>query len=54
MAVAHSGIFLSFLPPSARSGTPIFLDTAFIDTPRALIVLSPAKRNADPKLRIPV
>ena len=28
----------------------IYRDTAFIDTRRALIVLSPAKRNTDPKL----
>jgi hypothetical protein len=36
-----------FQPASARSGTPIFLDTPFIDRPRALIVLSPARGFPD-------
>jgi hypothetical protein len=45
--VAHSRIFLDLLPLCAGNGAPIFLDTAFIDTPRALIVLSPATGNTD-------
>jgi hypothetical protein len=42
--------FAAFPPPSARSGTPIFLDTPFIDTPLVLIVLSPA-RGGEGRLR---